>query len=98
MLLISQNFDLQTHNSQWSQIDIPTLAMHDERLCTLCEQGKIGDEFHALFECSFFNDVREELLPIYYKNPNTFNMDLLQMDIHRFLNEFMHLSVSKVSQ
>ena len=25
-------------------------------------------------------------------------MDVLQMDIHRYLNEFMHLSVSKVSQ
>ena len=24
-------------------------------------------------------------------------MDVLQMDIHRYLNEFMHLSVSKVS-
>ena len=26
------------------------------------------------------------------------SMDLLQMDKHRFLNEFMHLSLSKVSQ
>ena len=25
-------------------------------------------------------------------------MDVLQMDTHRYLNEFMHLSVSKVSQ
>ena len=26
------------------------------------------------------------------------SMDLLQMDIHRRVNEFMHLSLSKVSQ
>ena len=25
-------------------------------------------------------------------------MDVLQMDTHRYLNEFMHLSVSRVSQ
>ena len=32
--------------------------------------------------------------------PQTFGstMDVLQMDTHRYLNEFMHLSVSKVSQ
>ena len=55
-----------------------TNISYDERLCTLCEQGKIGDKFHALFECSFFNDVREELLPrYYYKNPNTFKMEKL---------------------
>ena len=78
MLLISQNLDLQTHNSQWSQVDIPTLVMmKDYALCAI-EQGKIGYEFHALFEFSFFNDVREELLPrYYYKNPNTVKMEKL---------------------
>ena len=51
---------------------------YDERVCTLCNQNKIGDEFHTLFECSFFSTQRQDMLPkYYYRYPNTFKMEKL---------------------
>ena len=28
----------------------------DERLCKLCDESAIGDEFHYIFKCSYFSD------------------------------------------
>ena len=42
----------------------------DERKCTLCELDEIGDEFHYLFKCPFFNDHRVKLIKKYYVHPN----------------------------
>ena len=30
---------------------------YDERYCTLCNSDNIGDEFHALFECSSLENL-----------------------------------------
>jgi hypothetical protein len=38
----------------------------NERLCTKCQLGDIGDEFHYLFVCPFFEDKRLQLIPKYY--------------------------------
>ena len=35
----------------------------DDRICDLCSMGKLGDEFHYIFECAFFNTERKKLLP-----------------------------------
>ena len=49
-----------------------------------------------------FQDGRHNITCIHYgyikHNTLSITMDVLQMDTHRYLNEFMHLSVSKVSQ
>ena len=53
-------------------------VMRHERVCTKCDLGDIGDEFHYLFVCPFFYNKRYELLPSYYtRNPNTFKYNEL---------------------
>ena len=34
-----------------------------ERLCELCNSNEIGDEFHYIFNCEFFNNERLKFLP-----------------------------------
>ena len=55
------------------------IVFHD-RLCTLCDQEKLGDEFHYFFECKAFSQERKKYIPPYFrKNPNTLKMeDLFQ--------------------
>lgn len=33
------------------------------RLCTKCNSGKLGDEFHCIFQCNHFSDHRKSYLP-----------------------------------
>jgi hypothetical protein len=47
-----------------------------ERLCTLCNSNKIGDEFHYVLECPYFVNNRKIYLKKYYnKDPNTFKLN-----------------------
>ena len=47
----------------------------EERVCTLCQTNKLGDEFHYLFECPFFRTQRATHLPRYYYTlPNMHKM------------------------
>ena len=34
-----------------------------ERFCNLCNTNELGDEFHYLFKCTFFNTTRHKYLP-----------------------------------
>jgi hypothetical protein len=34
-----------------------------ERYCNLCNVSELGEEFHYLFKCTFFNNVRAKFLP-----------------------------------
>jgi hypothetical protein len=44
----------------------------DDRICDIYNLNNIGDEFHYLFECTFFENERTKLLPFdVLKNPNT---------------------------
>lgn len=44
----------------------------DDRICDICNCNSIGDEFHYLFECSFFNNERKQFIPHeYIVKPNT---------------------------
>lgn len=38
----------------------------DARICTKCNDGSVGDEFHSLYECQAFNVERQLLLKRYY--------------------------------
>ena len=43
----------------------------DERICTLCDTLEVGDEFHFLYNCTYFNDLRSRCLKrYYYTHPN----------------------------
>ena len=50
----------------------------DDRKCTLCKLNEIGDEFHYLFKCTFFNDDRNKYIKrYYYVQPNMNKMTQL---------------------
>lgn len=49
-----------------------------ERLCTKCGDEDVGDEYHYIMNCSFFNSKRRELIPHrYWKYANTINFQSL---------------------
>ena len=49
-----------------------------DRLCHLCNRHEIGDEFHYIFNCTFFaNDRRKYIAPHYYRYPNVLNFQSL---------------------
>ena len=46
--------------------------------CTLCELNVVGDEFHYLFECSFFSGERIKYLTQYYRHfPSMYKFEQL---------------------
>ena len=46
--------------------------------CTLCDRSLIGDEYHMLFECPFFDNDRSNLIPRYYTmRPSALKFGLL---------------------
>ena len=38
-------------------------TQRDDRICELCRLHKIGDEFHYMLECTYFDDTRNVYLP-----------------------------------
>ena len=64
--------------------NIPTISgryiniPRDERNCTLCDSSVMGDEYHLLFNCPFFNNDRSDLIPRYYTvRPSAYKFGLL---------------------
>jgi hypothetical protein len=54
-------------------VDVP----RNERVCMKCEQD-IGDEFHYLFCCPYFETERKEYLsPYFYRRPNALKFEQL---------------------
>jgi hypothetical protein len=46
-----------------------------ERHCNLCNVNELGDEFHYLLKCTFFNNVRAKFLPRNIcNNPNVLKL------------------------
>ncbi|MEW8546520.1 MAG: reverse transcriptase family protein [Candidatus Thiodiazotropha sp.] len=84
------NNRLPIEKGRWDNID------RNERYCNLCNTNLIGDEFHYIFECEFFNNVRKMYLPKYYlKHYNTFKFAQLMSNsstkqLHR-LSQFVTL-------
>jgi hypothetical protein len=53
-------------------------VVRNERICRKCLLNEIGDEFHYLFVCPFFNNIRVECLPRYFwVRPNAQKFGLL---------------------
>ena len=47
--------------------------VRENRICTKCNIGSVGDEFHYILNCSYFNEKRKECLKYEYQNhPNQF--------------------------
>ena len=67
----------------------------EERTCTICDMGEVGDEYHFVMNCPVFQEDREKFLPIINndKSPNAF-IKLLKSDdikILRGLAKFLKI-------
>ena len=50
----------------------------EDRICTQCNTNDVGDEFHYLFKCPYFHNLRKLYLkPYYYVFPSTYKMTKL---------------------
>ena len=66
------NHRLPIETGRWLNI------LRGERICIMCNQGCIGDEFHYLFQCTVLNDLRKRYLSCYYcKHPSLIKMNQL---------------------
>ena len=53
----------------------------NNRICHMCNKNTLGDEFHYIFECSFFRADRKKYIPRFLLRPSAFNfMQLFQSD------------------
>ena len=43
----------------------------ENRICTKCNMGSVGDEYHYILNCTYFNEKRQECLATEYQiHPN----------------------------
>ena len=94
----TSNHYLPIETGRWNKIPL------EDRMCTLCNENDIADEFHYLLKCQFFNHPRTQFLhSYYYTRPNTYKFkDLMQSQristlkkianfINIIMNVFKHL-------
>ena len=63
---------LSIETGRWNRTDIAN------RICPSC--NILEDEFHFLFECNMYTDIRQKYLPIYYwRHPSMFKTIALFM-------------------
>lgn len=90
------NHRLPIETGRWENIPL------DERKCNLCKKQDIGDEFHYLFTCDFFQTDRKQFLKSYfYKRPNVMKFnELLSTDNIKDLiqlSKFLDIILKKFS-
>jgi hypothetical protein len=73
-----------------------------DKLCTICEAGDIGDEFHYIMSCSALKDERARYLDRpFYEKPNTLKLKILfqtnNLVILKNLIKFISVILSKVN-
>ena len=67
----TRNHKLPVETGRWNNTPL------SDRICHLC-QSDIGDEFHFIMKCTFFNDQRLRYIKPYYRNhPNVCKMSEL---------------------
>ena len=66
------NHRLPIEKGRWDNINRP------ERVCPLCTNGALGDEFHYLFECEHLKMQRKNYISRYYtRHPNVLKTNQL---------------------
>ena len=91
--LISSSHRLHVETGRWQRPAVP----YENRLCEIC--NKLGDEYHMLFECVSFTQIRNRLIPRYYRiRPSMFKCIELFMSenkrIIRNLAKYVYLCFS----
>ena len=66
-------------------------TVRDIRICELCSLHRLGDEYHYLLECTYFEDLRKVYLPRnVFTRPNTVKfkhlMNSSNTDTHLLFN------------
>ena len=65
----TSNKYLPIETGSWLRIE------RNERKCSKCDLNEIGDQFHYIFRCNFFNDDRRKHVPMAnVRYPNTCTM------------------------
>ena len=68
----SHKFRIETGRYDHSGIE------RQERLCELCTSGQVEDEYHFLFECSCYRQLRLQYIPVFFTTrPNMYTLTLL---------------------
>ena len=70
------NHRLIIETGRWSGVN------REDRICNLCNQGLVGDEYHYLLECTYFNDERKTYLRDEYCQRPDVNKFNLIMNCH----------------
>ena len=88
------NFKLPIEVGRWQNLPI------DDRKCTLCNLHDVGDDFHYLLKCTFFENERKHFLkPYYYTRPNIIKFKNLLGSKNKMLltklSKFMKLIMNK---
>ena len=65
------NHKLPVENGRWKNI------ARENRICPLCNNGEIGDEFHYLFKCQYFGNQRK----IYIKKNIRINLNIIKFKL-----------------
>ena len=90
----TSNFKLPIETGRWSNVSI------HERKCNLCATNDLGNKFHYLLTCPFFENDRKELLePYYFIRPNiikykellTSRNKMVLIKLSKFMNIFITL-------
>ena len=64
----------------------------ENRTCSLCNQQEIGDEFHYIFKCTYFNHERHRYISNYYSRfPSILNFQALMCSDNR--NTLFNLAI-----
>ena len=75
-------------SGRWTKPKI--LVDYHERLCTLCDENYIEDEYHILMKCKYFVNLREKYISRkYYKRPSTYKFQKLMNTTKRELYRLM---------
>ena len=88
------NHKLPIEVGRWENI------VYEDRKCNLCDKNDLGDEFHYLLICPYFQNERKDLLKrYYYLRPNTIKFQELlnckNKQVLLNLSKFMKLIMSK---
>ena len=60
--------DLEIERGRYANVD------RDDRICLLCNSNQIENEYHFLFTCPFYRDLRKTYLKRYYYQWPTLNI------------------------
>ena len=55
------NHKLPIESGRWQNVD------RNMRICNLCDKKEIGDEFHYILECNYFNNIRNKYIDNHYR-------------------------------